>query len=184
MTTRDEILASAYRLLYRGGFARVSMDDIARAAHVTKRTIYYHFDSKDALTAAVLEQQHEHALAQVRGWGASAETPALYLAALFAALEAWARRPRWLGSGFTRLSVELAHLPGHPARRAARRHKREVEDWVRGELDRLRAGHADELACRVLILIEGAMSLAVIHGDVGYIAVAGRIAVELAGEDA
>jgi hypothetical protein len=36
----------------------------------------------------------------------------------------------------------------------------------------------------VLILIEGAMSLAVIHGDVGYIAVAGRIAVELAGESA
>ena len=50
------ILTSAYRLFHRHGFNRVSMDEIAAAAGVTKRTLYYHFRSKDSLLAAVLHQ--------------------------------------------------------------------------------------------------------------------------------
>ena len=40
---------------------------------------------------------------------------------LFGELAAWADKPRWAGSGFTRLVIELADLPGHPARLIARR---------------------------------------------------------------
>ena len=43
--------------------------------------------------------------------------------ALFQDLAVWADTPRWAGSGFTRLVIELADLPGHPARLIARRHK-------------------------------------------------------------
>jgi hypothetical protein len=40
-------------------------------------------------------------------------------------LSGWASStPRWSGSGFTRLVVELADLPGHPARAIARRSAR------------------------------------------------------------
>jgi AcrR family transcriptional regulator len=180
MTTRDDILTGAYRQLYRDGFARVSMDDIAAAANVTKRTLYHHFDSKDSLVAACLEHQHELAIAQFRAWGASAGTPADYVAAVFAALEAWARRPRWLGSGFSRLSMELAHMPGHPARQVARRHKQAVEAWLRQELVRLGAGSPDGLAVQVQLLMEGAMCLTLIRGDPACIAEAGRIAIALA----
>jgi AcrR family transcriptional regulator len=182
-TTRDGILAATYRLLYRAGFARVSMDEIAAAAGVSKRTLYHHFDSKDALVAAVLDEQRAHALAQFRGWGAEAETPAGYVDAVFAAMEAWARRPSWLGSGFTRLSLELAHMPGHPARVAARQHKREVAAWLRDELSRRGAPHADALAGQVQILMEGAMCLALIRGDPACIAEAGRIAAMLASDE-
>jgi AcrR family transcriptional regulator len=38
------------------------MDDIAGAAALTKRTLYYHFKSKDTLLADVLEAQHALAL--------------------------------------------------------------------------------------------------------------------------
>jgi AcrR family transcriptional regulator len=180
MGTRDDILSAAYGLLYRDGFARVSMDDIAAAAKVSKRTIYHHFDSKDALAAAVLGHQHALALAQFRAWGAEAESPAEYVAAVFAALEVWAKRPRWLGSGFTRLSMELAHMPGHPARTVARNHKRAVEVWLRDELARRGAPDADALALRVQLLMEGAMCLALIRGDPDCIASAGLVAVALA----
>jgi AcrR family transcriptional regulator len=182
MGTRDDILTAAYGLLYRDGFARVGMDDIAAAAKVSKRTLYHHFDSKDALVAAVLDHQHALALAQFRAWGAEAETPAAYVAAVFAALDAWAQRPRWLGSGFTRLSLELAHMPGHPARIAARRHKQAVEAWLRDQLARRGAGRPDELALRVQLLMEGAMCLALIRGDPACIASAGQVAVALAHE--
>jgi hypothetical protein len=39
----------------------------------------------------------------------------------------WSAKPYWAGSGFTRLAVELADLPGHPARQIARRHKVALE---------------------------------------------------------
>lgn len=181
MSTRDQILAAAYALLYRDGFARTSMDTIAAGAGVTKRTLYYHFDSKDNLAAAVLEAQHDLALAQIRGWAAvEAASPAEYLAGLFSALETWARTPRWVGSGFTRLTMELAHLKGHPARHAARRHKAAVEDLLRGELEIRGATHPELLARQVALLMEGGMCLCLIQGDPAFVAEAGRAAVLLA----
>ena len=53
--TRQRILDAAYAQFRRKGFTRVSMDDIAAAAALTKRTLYYHFRSKDTLLAEVLQ---------------------------------------------------------------------------------------------------------------------------------
>ena len=39
-------------------------------------------------------------------------------------------KPSWAGSGFTRLVIELADLPGHPARAIARRHKALLESHL------------------------------------------------------
>src|SRR6478735_6010086 len=61
--THQCILDAAYGLFRRKGFTRVSMDDIAASAAVTKRTLYHHFESKDALVGAVLDAQHELARA-------------------------------------------------------------------------------------------------------------------------
>ena len=64
--TKARILDVAYAQFRRRGYTRVSMDEIAAAASVTKRTLYYHFESKDQLLAAVLETQHHLALAAFR----------------------------------------------------------------------------------------------------------------------
>lgn len=180
--TKTNILAKAYGLFYREGFARVSVDAIAEATGITKRTLYYHFESKDALAAAVLDHQHGHALAQFQAWASqSAETPQAFLRSLFDSLEDWAAQPRWLGSGFTRLTMELADLPGHPARHAAHRHKASVEQWLEEELARLGAEDADMLAREVMLLVEGCLSLILIHGDRRYVAAAAGAAHRLAG---
>lgn len=179
--TRSRILSAAYELFYKEGFARVSMDAIAEAGGVTKRTLYYHFVSKDALAAAVLDHQHLHALARIQRWSkSSAETPADYLAALFEQLEIWTSEPRWHGSGFTRLTMELADLPGHPVRDAARQHKSAVEGWLASELKRLGARHPKRLARQVMLLIEGCLSLILIHGDTSYVSAAAQAADQLA----
>jgi AcrR family transcriptional regulator len=180
-TTKTRILSAAYELFYKEGFARVSMDAIAEAGGVTKRTLYYHFDSKDALAAAMLDHQHFHALTLIQRWGkSSAETPADYLNALFEQLGNWASKPRWHGSGFTRLTMELADLPGHPVRHAAHQHKSAVEDWLAGEMKRLGAGHPKQLARQTMLLIEGCFSLILIHGDTTYVSAAAEAATQLA----
>ena len=106
--TRKRILDAAYVEFRRKGYARVGVDEIAAAAKITKRTLYYHFDSKDALLAAVLERQHELA---VLAWdefsGALARQPRRLIAKMFDDLIRWSSQPRWPGSGFTRVAMEL-----------------------------------------------------------------------------
>jgi AcrR family transcriptional regulator len=181
--TRQRILAAAYRLLYRRGFARVSMDDIATASGVTKRSVYYHFESKDDLVRAVLQEQQLQALALFETWGRQpATSPEEFLANLFAELERWAATPRWRGSGYTRLTMELADLPGHPARKAAQQHKRAVEAWLASKLAGLGVRNAKQRACETMLLIEGSLSLILIHNDPSYASAAGMAARTLAKE--
>ena len=154
--TRERILEGAYRQFRQKGYTRVSMDEIAAATQVTKRTLYYHFDSKDALLASVLEAQHQLALAAFKTFGDQlAGSPQRIVDALFQDLAVWADTPRWAGSGFTRLVVELADLPGHPARLIARRHKAMLEAHFADVLRR--AGIVRPRACarEIWLLSEG-----------------------------
>jgi AcrR family transcriptional regulator len=172
--TQARILAAAYRQFYRLGYARVTMEAVAEAAGVTKRTVYQHVESKDALLAAVLERQQDLAMALVRGWGAErAASERELVEAVFSGLERWAARPRWLGSGYTRLAMELADLPGHPARAIAGKHKRSVEAWLEGEFARLGTAAPAARAREVVLLIEGAICLVLIHGAAARAAGAG-----------
>lgn len=179
--TRGRILRAAYALFYRQGFARVSVDAIADGAGVTKRTVYYHFDSKDEIIAAVLEVQHAHLMAQYETWlEPSLETAYDIVVALFTRLRTWADGPDWLGSGFSRITAELADMRGHPARHAAGRHKAAVETWLAERLHVTGVGDAAGLARQIMVLIEGSMSLALIHGETEYITSAMHAAKQLA----
>lgn len=53
----DVIVEAAARLFFAPGFARVSMDDLARELGMSKKTIYRHFPDKRSLVAAVLDRQ-------------------------------------------------------------------------------------------------------------------------------
>lgn len=178
--TRQRILDAAYRLFRRQGYSRVSMDEIAAATRVTKRTLYYHFESKDQLLARVLEEQHRLALAAFKTFGERLSgSPEAIVDGLFRELAVWADRPRWAGSGFTRLVIELADLPGHPARLIARRHKAMLEAHLAELLERSGVERPAEIAREIWLLSEGAISLILVHGDRGYSAAAARAAQKL-----
>ncbi len=166
--THARILEVAYRLFYRQGFGRVSMDAVAEGSGVTKRTVYQHFESKDALLGELLARHEGEALALIREWGDSAVSETELIEAIFGGLERWAARPRWLGSGYTRLAMELADLPGHPARTVARTHKRTVEDWLAERLRDLGTPEPEMRARELMLLMEGANCLMLIHGDRSY----------------
>lgn len=177
---RETILAEAYRLFRRRGFGRVSMDEIAAASATTKRTLYYHFNSKDDLLAAVLESQHALALTAFRSFGDRlGGSPEAIVEGLFDQLAVWADRPRWAGSGFTRLVIELADLPGHPARAIARRHKAMLEEQFAAMLAQAGVADAKNCAREIWILSEGAISLMLVHGGRGYAEAAARAAKRL-----
>lgn len=178
--TRQQILDAAY-VLFRGkGFTRASMDEIAAASRLTKRTLYYHFRSKDELLAAMLEAQHELALAAFKTFGDRLSgTPDAIIDGLFKGLAAWSDTPRFAGSGFTRLVIELADLRGHPARVIARRHKAMLEGHLAELLERAGVEQPCERAREIWLLSEGAISLILVHGDRSYAAAAAAAAKRL-----
>lgn len=55
--TRQQILDASLSLFSHRGFARTTVRDIARKAGITDAAIYYHFDSKRELLAALVEER-------------------------------------------------------------------------------------------------------------------------------
>jgi AcrR family transcriptional regulator len=168
--TKEQIIEAAYKLFYAKGFYRVSVDAIAEKAGVTKRTVYYHFKSKDDIIAEVLNVQHLYLMQQFQSSNDPPHGNAGQLVTtLFSRLITWAEGKDWLGSGFTRVTVELANMPGHPARLSASQYKKAVEAWVAAELNLRAVANPEELARQIVLLIEGAMALALIDRDLGYL---------------
>src|SRR3984885_6776586 len=54
--TRGLLLQAAFQEIYRSGYRSADLDAILDAAGVTKGALYYHFDDKEALGYAVLDE--------------------------------------------------------------------------------------------------------------------------------
>jgi AcrR family transcriptional regulator len=99
--TKARILEAAYQRLAREGYAALSVREIARDAGVNFALIHYHFESKDQLVLAVLDEANRRLLErQQRMYRA----PGGYA-------EKWAQARRFyendLASGFVRVLMEL-----------------------------------------------------------------------------
>jgi AcrR family transcriptional regulator len=178
---RDRILKAAASLFQSLGVKAVSVDAIAEKAGLTKRSIYYHFRSKDDLITAWLEARDEPNLALFQRWFAEADGGiAEKVAAVFDQLAASARHPKWKGCGFLRTSVELVDRPGHPAVVAGRRHKKRVESWLAGIFaERMDDRAAAELGRQVMLLLDGGFAVTLLHRDPSYLESAAGAAASL-----
>lgn len=167
--TRDRIIEAAHLLFQQHGYGRVSVDSIAETASVTKRTLYHHFRSKDDLLAETAEMRSAKATVHLR----QRMTPApvdndAFIDELFDEIAGPRNIATWTGVGFTRIALELTHLPGHPARALARRHKVDLEGWLSDELRTRRIRDPAGTARDVMLLLEGSLVLVIMHGDRAY----------------
>jgi AcrR family transcriptional regulator len=74
--TRESILDAAERLIGVLGYSKTTMDDVARAAGVGKRTIYVHFPSKEEVVLCTIDRIVERLVERLRGHAAAPGTPA------------------------------------------------------------------------------------------------------------
>jgi AcrR family transcriptional regulator len=180
LSTRERIVAAASELFYSEGIRAVSVDAVAAKAGLTKRTLYYHFASKDDLVAAYLQAREQPNLARFRRWyeeaaGGIAEK----VRAIFRRQAMAARHPRWKGCAFLRTSAELAGMPGHPAMKAAAGHKKDFERWLESMFAAQGIGSASELARQVVLLLDGSFAVVLLHRDPSYMESAGDAAFAL-----
>src|SRR5882724_6088381 len=175
--TRERIISAANALFYNDGIRGVSVDAVAAKAGVTKRTLYYHFKSKDDLVAAYLASRDQPNLALFRQWFSEAEgsLPAK-VEAIFRNLARSARHPKWKGCGFLRTSAELASMPGHPAIKIGAAHKKKFEEWLRATFEAEGIADPLRLARQILLLLDGSFAVVLLHRDPGYMETAGETA--------
>src|SRR5215467_3288407 len=63
MGPKTRILDATMLVFRRHGFRRSSIEQVAEAAGLTRQALYHHFESKEALFRAVIEQLYETARA-------------------------------------------------------------------------------------------------------------------------
>ena len=178
--TRANIIQAADDLFYGEGVRATSMDAIAERAGVTKRTLYYHFRSKDDLISAYLQARDEPTLARYEVWlGATKGTLAEQVVGMFHRLARVATAATWKGCGFQRAAAELAGSPGHPALKIASAHKKRFELWLVERIAAEGLAGAALRARQVAIVLDGAVAQMLLHRDPSYVRAAGQIAANL-----
>lgn len=175
--TRQRIMEAADELFYGEGVRGVSVDAIAEKAGVTKRTLYYHYPSKDELIAAYLSARDEPTINRYKVWFDRLEgTLAEKIAEVFLQVSIHADNPRWKGCGFARAAAELAGMPGHPAIAVASKHKHALERWLATLVQSHNLENGPEIARQIVLLLDGAITEILIHRDPSYAKSAAKVA--------
>jgi AcrR family transcriptional regulator len=180
ISTRDRIVSAASKLFYSEGIRGVSVDAVAAKAGVTKRTLYYHFRSKDDLVTAYLAARDQPNLALFKQWFDETKGElAAKVESIFRNLARSARHQKWKGCGFLRTSAELANLPGHPAIKIGAAHKKKFEDWLRITFEAEGIREASRLARQIVLLLDGSFAVVLLNRDASYMETAGEAAFSL-----
>ncbi|ALP43197.1 TetR/AcrR family transcriptional regulator [Aeromonas schubertii] len=151
---RQQLLDTAYRLFNRHGFHATGIDRIWREAGSTKRTLYRHFPTKDALIEAVLTARDREFFALIEDRIRPCTTQSERAKALFDGFAEWFGRNDFYGCNFINASAEFGD-PRHPVRRLVATHKHELQRLI-GEW----LGIDAALATRICLLLEGAIVMA------------------------
>jgi AcrR family transcriptional regulator len=154
---QERILETTARLFYGQGIRAVGVDTIAAEIGISKRTLYNHFPSKDALILAYLTRH----FVQPR----QSDRPLLeQILRYFDWLERWFASDTFRGCPFVNAVAELGDAT-HPGTQLAVAYKEMRRVWLRDALTRMNVADPDALATQVAILVEGAIIAALVRGD-------------------
>ena len=160
-SARERILKATDRLFHAQGIHATSVDAIIAEADVAKATIYRHFPTKDDLILAWLEDPRPRWFDRARSLAETRTVdPDAIPAILFDTIAEWLVADDFRGSPYLSAAVEIVD-PAHPARAVIAGYIADMETELRSILER--AGFTDpaDLAAELLVLISGAISLAV-----------------------
>jgi len=170
-SARERLLDAAEALIYAGGIHATGVDAIVRQSGTARKSFYTHFESKDALVAAALERRDERWMNWfIEGTLRRGKNARAHLLGMFDVLREWFASEDFHGCAFLNASGEIA-AADDPIRVVAREHKERLLAFVREQCDEHIAAtgvdgrRAERLARQWLILIDGAIGVALVNGD-------------------
>jgi AcrR family transcriptional regulator len=162
--TRKKLLDATERLIYAGGIHATGMDLIVKSSGVARKTIYRYFPNKDELVAEALRMRDVRWMRWFIDGSRRADTPAGRLLETFAMLEQWFFTPDFRGCAFINAAGEIGDL-SNPIREVATQHKVNLRAYLLQLAEEYGADDPGELAEEFLILIDGAITLALVMGN-------------------
>jgi AcrR family transcriptional regulator len=154
---KERILETADRLFYLQGIRAIGVDTIAAEIGISKRTLYNHFPSKDALIQAYLARR----FVQPR---ASDKPPVEQILGTFDALERRFSASDFRGCPFVNAVAELG-AEDQSVRQIAIAFKESRRLWFRDLLLRLGVNDAEALATQLALLVDGSIAQDLVRND-------------------
>ncbi|WP_026455009.1 TetR/AcrR family transcriptional regulator [Saccharomonospora iraqiensis] len=150
---RERLLAAARELFYSEGVRAVGVERLLEASGVGRASFYRHFDSKDDLVAAMLDDYD----VEYRTWlrtrvaelGGDPST-------VFDAVAEHAEQSHFRGCAFLNTMAEIAD-PDDPLQARVAAHKSAVTDYLAELLTNAGVEASDHIAARWMMLLDGAV---------------------------
>ena len=169
-SARERLLDAAEALIYADGIHATGVDAIVKQSGAARKSCYTHFESKDALVAAVLDRRGERWMNWfIAGTQRHGKTARKRLLGMFDVLREWFMSDDFHGCAFLNASGEIASADD-PIRVIARNHTEHLLAFVRSQCNEfaaechMDARRAARLSSQWLILLDGAISVALVSG--------------------
>jgi len=156
-TMKERILETADKLFYLQGIRAIGVDTIAAEIGISKRTLYNHFPSKDALISAYLARR----FVQPRP---SDKPPVEQILGTFDSLERRFSSRDFRGCPFVNAVAELG-TEDQAVRKIAIAFKESRRLWFRDLLVQLDVVNAEGLATQLALLVDGSIAQDLVRND-------------------
>ena len=154
---KERILETADKLFYLKGIRAIGVDTIAAEIGISKRTLYNHFPSKDALISAYLERR----FVQPR----PSDKPAVeQILGTFDSLERRFSTKDFRGCPFVNAVAEVG-TESKSVRKIAAAFKESRRLWFRDLLIQTGVGDPEGLATQLVLLVDGSIAQDLVRDD-------------------
>ncbi|GLQ74369.1 TetR/AcrR family transcriptional regulator [Vibrio penaeicida] len=157
---RQLLIDTALDLFYHQGIHEIGINEVLKVSGVAKRTLYSHFESKDALILAALEQRHSRFMQWLEVVLQKAESDQELIDDLFDGLAQWFNGNtkdlgKFRGCFFINTSAEFSNIESDILQYCTF-HKREVKQLIESKL----SDENSHLLDAICIMKEGAITTA------------------------
>src|SRR5437868_7251478 len=156
-TMKQRILETADRLFYLQGIRAIGVATMAAEAGISKRTLYNHFPSKDALISAYLGRRFVAP-------NPSDKPPVEQILGIFDRLERGFASKGFRGCPFVNAVAELG-AQDQSVKKIAVAFKESRRLWFRDLLLQLNADNAEGLATQLTLLVDGSIAQDLVRDD-------------------
>ncbi|WP_025140726.1 TetR/AcrR family transcriptional regulator [Achromobacter sp. DH1f] len=162
--TRQRLLQATEYLVYSGGIHATGIDLIVKTSGVARKSLYQLYPNKDALVAAALEARDARWMQWFIDATSTAPTPHARLLSMFDALREWFASDGFRGCAFLNAAGEIGD-DASPILAVSREHKARLLAYVRDLTHAAALPAPDDTALQWLVLLDGAIAVALVSRD-------------------
>jgi len=158
---RDKLLDVTEELVYQYGLNATGMELIVKTSGISRKTIYRYFSNKDCLCAQALLRRDNRWMQWFEACSVKNDDAAESILNMFSTLKSWFLTENFRGCAFINSASETADAQ-HPIRAIAKEHKQKIVSLVATLASQLTVPSVELFSRQILLLIDGAITVAMV----------------------